>query len=372
MSRAAGLTRRGALATGLGLLAGCGARRTTPRPSAGEHSTTADARLGFVGDVMLGRGVNDAHEDGPPGAVWGDVLPRLEDLDGLFLNLECCLSTRGERTPNRGYYFRADPGWAVPALARAGTAWAGLANNHVLDYGPRAFADTLDALDDAGIPHAGAGPDRPAAFAPASVAVGDLDVAVVAVTDRAPAYAAGRFAPGTAYVPMRGTPLTRDAITSAIRNAKADSPDLLVVSLHWGPNWTTEPAARYRRLARWLVDAGADVVHGHSAHVPQGVETYRGRPILHDAGDFVDDYALVGDLHNDRSVLVEVDVEDGRPAALRLRPVVIEDEAVHLASEGPAAWIRERMRARSTPFGTEFEREGETLRCDLAGGPRAE
>ncbi|HKJ58185.1 MAG TPA: CapA family protein, partial [Halobacteriales archaeon] len=132
------------------------------------------------------------------------------------------------------------------------------------------------------------------------------------------------------------------------------------------PNWETRPAARYRRLARWLVDAGADVVHGHSAHVPQGVERYHDGLIIHDAGDFVDDYALVGDLHNDRSFLFELAVEGGRPTSLLLRPVEIADETVHLADEPAAAWLRERMRSLAAPFGTGFERRGAALVCDLS------
>lgn len=367
MTPADPLSRRSAIASGLALLSGCGTPLSTVQDSrqVSRPTSATSVSLGFVGDVMFGRGVNEAQTDRPPEAVWGDVLPRLDALDGLFLNLECCLSTRGEQTPGRGYYFRADPSWAVPALARAGTAWAGLANNHVLDFGHDAFEDTLEALSEARITHAGAGRNRRAAFAPANVSVGGLDVAVVALTDRAPAYAAGVLAPGTAYLPMWGTGITRTALEGVLRRARRDDPDLLVVSLHWGPNWEPRPAERYRRLARWLVDAGADVVHGHSAHVPQGVEVYRGRPIIHDGGDFVDDYAVVGDLHNDRSFLFELSVASGRPSSLRLRPIVIEDAAVHLASDGPAAWVREQMRARSRPFGTTFERLGEALRCDL-------
>jgi len=360
---AARLSRRGALASGFAVLAGC----VTGSTGGGDARTpdSPDARLGFVGDVMLGRGVNQRHRDGPPAAVWGDLTPVLEDLDGVFANLECSLSTRGERTPNRGYYFRADPAWAIPALEAANVAWVGLANNHVLDFGELALTDTVEALRGAAIPTSGAGETRSAAFAPANVDVGGLDVAVLAVTDRAPAYAAGAVQPGTAYVPMVGDPLTRYALSAAIEEARSAGPDLLVVSLHWGPNWVTVPAERYRRLAHWLVEAGADVVHGHSAHVPQGIEVYRGRPILHDCGDFVDDYALVGDLHNDRSVWFDLAVSNGRPTTLRLHPVEIEAAAVHRSGGDAADWVRQAMRTRSAAFGTDLRREGDALACDL-------
>ncbi|MFB6128968.1 MAG: CapA family protein [Halorhabdus sp.] len=79
------------------------------------------------------------------------------------------------------------------------------------------------------------------------------------------------------------------------------------------------------------IDHGMDVVHGHSAHVRQGVEVYQSRPIIYDAGDFVDDYIHKDGLHNKPSALFELVVADGRLDELRLLPVEIEDAAVRLA-----------------------------------------
>ena len=332
-------------------------------------SGSPDARIGFVGDVMLGRNVNDYRRGRPPGSVWGSTIERLRSLDGLFVNLECCLSDRGERRPGRTYYFRADPDWAVPALRAAGVEWASLANNHVLDYGPVALADTLDHLSGGGVGHGGAGLDLEAAAAPSFVDVGGLDVGVIALTDQSPTYAAGQDSPGTAYRPLDpDNTLTRYLVGDAIDRAREADSDLVIASLHWGPNWVVEPAPHRRAFARWLIDRGVDLVHGHSAHVIQGIEVYRGRPIVYDAGDFVDDYALVGDLHNDRSFLFELDLVDGRFDALRLVPVEIEDLAVELAGTEAAAWLRERMRTLSEPFGTTFDRDGESLVLPLSSG----
>jgi poly-gamma-glutamate synthesis protein (capsule biosynthesis protein) len=123
-----------------------------------------------------------------------------------------------------------------------------------------------------------------------------------------------------------------------------------------------EPPDAFRAFARWLVEAGFDVVHGHSAHVFQGVDVYRGRPVLYDTGDFVDDYAVDARLRNDRSFLFELEVSPaGRPTELRLSPTEIADCAVHEASPDAAAWSRERMRERSAPFDTAFERDGDAL-----------
>jgi poly-gamma-glutamate synthesis protein (capsule biosynthesis protein) len=316
-------------------------------------------RLGLTGDVMLGRKVDERQRRRSVEAVWGDVLDRLRDLDGLFVNLECCLSTGGRpwRRTNRPFHFRADPDWAVPALEAAGVDFASLANNHVLDFEEPALFDTLDHLDAAGIEHAGAGRDEREALEPAIVEVGGLRIAVIALTDNTPEYAAGPDSPGTARVEIDvDDPETRETVDRALELAGRADPDLLVASLHWGPNMVVDPPEAFEEFAHWLVDRGVDLIHGHSAHVFQGGELYEGSPILYDCGDFVDDYRVDRELRNDRSFLFELEMADGTVEELRLVPVEIEDCAVHLASPRTAEWSRDRMRERSEPFGTEFER----------------
>ncbi|WEL22038.1 CapA family protein [Halorhabdus sp. BNX81] len=350
-------TRRTLLA-GLAGLSGClGAprRRGRDRLDAG----SADARIGFVGDVMFGRGVNDQWTDGDPAAVWGTTLERLRTLDGLVVNLESCIASaeEGERWPGKTYYFRADPEFAVPALETADVSVAALANNHVLDFGEPGLQETLANLDNAGIAHAGAGPDRNAALEPAITEAGGITVATISLTDRWPAYAAGEHSPGTAYTPLdRSAGGTRALVRDTLARAEAADPDLVVASLHWGPNWETSPSPTQQGFARWLVDRGVDVVHGHSAHVLQGVEVYQGRPIIYDAGDFVDDYIHKEKVHNKRSALFELVVTDGRLDELRLVPVEIENRAVSLADADISRWLHETMVDRSEPFGTAVER----------------
>jgi poly-gamma-glutamate synthesis protein (capsule biosynthesis protein) len=363
-------TRRALLAAGLGAVSvGCldRAGRSTPECPA-NLAGSVDARLGFVGDVMLGRSVDDRWAEAErPAGVWGSTLGRVRDLDGLVLNLECCLSTRGRRWPDRTYYFRADPGWAVPALEAAGATVASLANNHALDFGTTALADTRTHLADADVAHAGAGPDAGAAYSAVTFDAGGLTVTLLALTDQFGEYRAGPERPGTAYLSLDPeSERAREVVATALNDASDRETDLRVASLHWGPNWETEPAERHRRFARFLVDRGFDVVHGHSAHVVQGIETYRGRPILYDAGDFVDDYVYRDDVHNKRSFLFELVVSGGTLDHLRLVPVEISDEQVDLADGEVAAWLRETMRDRAGAFDTPVERADEGLRVPLA------
>ncbi|PSP95722.1 poly-gamma-glutamate biosynthesis protein [Halobacteriales archaeon QS_4_62_28] len=361
-------TRRAVLASALGATTGClGTVEEPPARSCPVTVDTATARIGFTGDVMLGRNVNDRWADGPPTGVWGNTLDRLQSLDGTVGNLECCVADGGTRRPFRTYYFRADPDWAIPALAAAGISVASLANNHVLDFGPAALAETRRHLEQAGIAHPGAGPDRSTAFEPAVTDIGGVDVAVVACTDQSPSYAATRSGPGTAYTSLSvESARTRQRLRRVLAAASEVDPDLVVATLHWGPNWEATPSEEQQQTARWLVDHGVDVVHGHSAHVLQGVETHHGRPIIYDAGDFVDDYVVKDGLHNDRSFLFELVIEDGRVDRLRLTPVEIVDERVRTASERAAKWLRGRMRSLSSAFETTIKRDGRGLTVPLA------
>lgn len=144
--------------------------------------------------------------------------------------------------------------------------------------------------------------------------------------------------------------------------ARETDPDLLVASLHWGPNMVEEPFESHERWGRWLLSEGVDVVHGHSAHVFQAVEVADDGLLLYDCGDFVDDYAIDDELRNDWSFLFELTVEnDGTPTELRLVPVEIRDCAVHRASGGVAKWCRETMVERSRGYETSYQRDGDSL-----------
>ena len=326
-------------------------------------------RLGFTGDVMLGRLVNDAQQRRPPTAVWGNFLDRLRSLDGLFINLECCLSTRGrpwQRT-YRPFHFRADPNWAIPALEEAGVDFAALANNHLMDFEEVALLDTIDHLDEAGIAHVGAGQDLDAATGPVVVEIDDLRIGLLSFTDNTPEYAADEESPGVAYADIDpDDESVKTVFRSTIESLQSRDPDLVIASLHWGPNMVERPPEAFQEFARWLVGEGVDLLHGHSAHIFQGVEIHDEAVILYDCGDFVDDYAVDDELRNDRGFLFELSVTgDGSVKQLTLTPTEIYDCAVHEADREPAEWSRDRMRELSAPFGTEFGREGASLTCDL-------
>ena len=364
------------LAAGITALAGCSGASEPAGQSEDRVNETADepsqatTRIGFVGDVMLGRSVNEQWADRNPAGVWGSTLKRLQGLDGLVVNLECCISDRGREWPDKVYYFRAAPDFAVPALQAANASVASLANNHILDFSETGLKDTRAHLTDATIAHAGAGPDRDAAFEPAVTEIGSLTVATISLTSRYETYAATENEPGTAHVTLdSSTSGTHQRVEKAIERAREQDPDLVIASLHWGPNWETAPADKQKTFARWLIEHGVDVVHGHSAHVLQGIEVHQGRPIIYDAGDFVDDYIDKEGYQNKRSALFELVVSNGTLDALRLVPVEIRDDTATMADPAPREWVRETITERSGAFGTTVERTSLGLSIPLSSAP---
>ena len=113
--------------------------------------------------------------------------------------------------------------------------------------------------------------------------------------------------------------------------------DTVIFSNHWGPNMVQRPRETFRSCA--VIDRGVDIYYGHSAHVFQGVEIYRGKPILYDTGDFIDDYAVDPKMRNDWSFLFRVSVEEGAFERLDLTPVKLSCRLTSLraASEKPSS-----------------------------------
>src|SRR5439155_9478269 len=148
--------------------------------------------------------------------VADEVVAVAGEADLFVLNLECCISGRGQPWPDpaKPFFFRAPPA-ATEALVRLGVDCVTLANNHALDFGPVALLDTLAHLQDVGIAWAGAGADREAARAPALLEADGCRLAVLGCSEHPAEYAGGADEPGIAY--------GLDWLEAAIGRADADT-----------------------------------------------------------------------------------------------------------------------------------------------------
>jgi poly-gamma-glutamate capsule biosynthesis protein CapA/YwtB (metallophosphatase superfamily) len=190
----------------------------------------------------------------------------------------------------------------LSALSHVGLDAVTLAGNHIADCGAQGIQDTLTALDQNGIAHTGAAMNLGLARAPAWLESAGVRVALLSYNCVGPEQSwATPTSAGCAYI--RVTPEGGGAIAPAadlrhsddhsvglmaldVRNARDAGADVCIVALHKGIVHVPGRLAPYERpLARAAIDAGADLVIGHHAHILRGVEFYRDRPIFHGLGN---------------------------------------------------------------------------------------
>jgi len=233
-----------------------------------------------VGDVLLARGVGRRIKQHGLDWPFEKVAATLRSADLAFCNLECPLSVRGVKI-NKPYCFKADPS-TVKCLTNAGFDIVSLANNHAMDCSRTGLVEMMQFLEEPGIRHTGAGDTLADASLPTIVEVNGLRIAFLARNTLFPEGVWLRpNAPGIA-------PLEPDTIEAEVADA-ARRADVVIVSLHWGVEYRTQPKESQRELARKLVDAGANLILGHHSHVPQPIEEYHGGVIAYSLGNFLFD-----------------------------------------------------------------------------------
>ncbi len=279
------------VATGvlLGAL-GCGERTATRSP----------LTLAFVGDMMLGRRVEETmRARGDWSYPFRPLAHRLRNADLSFGNLECVVARGG--TARGGLTFRADPA-TLTGLVDAGFDVVSVANNHTPDFGAEGLTEMLAHLDAARIAYTG-------------VAHGELqNPLVLTVRGTRVGYLAFSYTagpPGGEAAAPRIAKITGRHLVRSIVAARPAA-DYLVVSLHLGKQFEPRATAMQRGIAQGAIEAGADLVVGHHPHVPQEIEKYRQGIIAYSLGDFVFD-------HPDASVdgaLLEITLDGARPTTI--------------------------------------------------------
>lgn len=253
-----------------------------------------DITLAFAGDLSLADNYvvmdyyhNEAEED-LASCIDSAYIKRMNDADVMWINNEFCYSNQGSPIPGKAYTFCAAPE-NVSILKELGVDIVGLANNHVYDFGPEAFADTLATLRGAEIAYVGAGADIKEASAPVYVDVDGYKIAYVTAT-RAEKNIKTPEATETSGGVFRCYDNT-DYIEK-IKEAKANA-DYVIALPHWGAEHSTILEAAQTDGAKEYIDAGADAVIGAHTHCLQGMDFYNGKPIIYSLGNFwFDDYTL--------------------------------------------------------------------------------
>jgi poly-gamma-glutamate capsule biosynthesis protein CapA/YwtB (metallophosphatase superfamily) len=372
-------------------------RRTGPVKAVERRDAWYDRTLFLCGDVMTGRGVDQIlgrpgdprlwerhiHDacgyvelaeraSGPIPApvptewIWGEALDELDRRrpDVRIVNLETSVTVSDECWPGKEIHYRMHPA-NVAVLKAARIDVCVLANNHVLDFGRAGLAETLDTLRAAGIATAGAG-DLESARRPAVVDLGPRGRVVVAAacatsSGLPPGWAATEDQPGV-HLLRDLSPDSADAL-AALAVADKRAGDVVVASIHWGSNWGYEATHDQVRFAHRLIDAGVDVVHGHSSHHPRPVEVYRGRLVLYGCGDLINDYegipgyeAFRGDLTLQYFPTV---APPGELVKVDMVPFRIRRMRLERASGVDGRWLRDVLSSISRRFASNIAASGE-------------
>jgi poly-gamma-glutamate synthesis protein (capsule biosynthesis protein) len=271
--------------------------------------------LGLGGDVCFGLDVAPFIVENGPGYPWSEISPLLESYDITSVNLEGPLCRSEDAHPDQpSFHVRGEDSCASP-MAAAGVDAVCLANDHIMDFGSQGLEETLNLLHGMEIDSFGAGASGQVAAEPLVMKnERGARVALLAFCDVAPpSYYATEDSPG-----LSGA--TLDCINERVAAAAEEVPYVVVV-LHWGEMGSEDITPRQRELARACVDAGADLVAGSHPHVIQGIEVWKGVPIMYSLGNLV---FFSQSEEGKRGLFAGCYFDDGGLTALELVPLRLE------------------------------------------------
>ena len=278
----------------------------------------ADAVVCIAGDWAPIRSFAPIIEE-TPDRIYGDLLSKIQSADLSIVNLEAPLSDHGTPAVKSGAVFKGEQKH-IDGLLAVPFDVVTLANNHMFDYGIKAFQDSLAILDANHIKHTGAGMTEEDAFCPLIVEVNSIKIGIVNFSEGEDLTAADN-GPG-----VMGWDL--DAVIQAVKILKKTVSFVIVIS-HCGIEYIPFPPPYVANAFKQIAQAGADIVIGHHPHVPQGISFCNGIPICHSLGNFV--FYQETDLkYRKLGYMVKIGIKQDALTSLELVPYTIHDRGLSL------------------------------------------
>jgi poly-gamma-glutamate synthesis protein (capsule biosynthesis protein) len=230
----------------------------------------------------------------------------------------------------------------------------------MMDYYEEGLTDTIKLLDENGIRHSGAGEDIQQASSAAVFTENGTKFGLLSYSDMVTYTYAGD--PNISYDAKEGKagcmPRQYERIKQDIESLR-DEVDILAVSLHWGVEESFEVTEEQTEFARKLLDDGADMILGHHPHQFQGMEIYKGKPILYSMGNILFDQ---NDPENMESFIIEMEYENKSLKSISATPVrIVEKSHVAIQTGDSAKSILEREKSLCDKLGTGFKIEDDKL-----------
>jgi Bacterial capsule synthesis protein PGA_cap len=276
-----------ALGVALVLGAGCSSGPSEVRIKAGGRSFTVAA----AGDVLIHpelveQAAKDARRtgEGEAGLDFGPLMAGVEPVISKADLAICHLETPvGKPTgPFEGYPEFLVPPQILTTLKDVGYDTCSTASNHTFDHGLKAVKRTLDAMDEAGLGHAGS------ARTPAEAKkINIRDVNGVKVAHLA--YSWESFLnPTPKNESWAFNRISGAAIKKTVARARAEGAEAVILSVHWGLEHYNEPSVPQLELAEKITEeTGVDLVIGHHAHVVQPIQKVNGTWVAYSLGNQV-------------------------------------------------------------------------------------
>ncbi|MBT2460074.1 CapA family protein [Streptomyces sp. ISL-86] len=264
-----------------------------PAPSSAAGSTSATAARGFTlvasGDVLphtsvIRQGAADAGGDGYDfRPMFSGVKPVVSAADLALCHMETIYGE--DDGPFTGYPAFKSPPEIADGLKDAGYDGCSTASNHTLDDGADGLKRTLDKFDKVGLKHAGSARTAAEAATATMYTAGSAKVAHLAYTFDTNGY------PMPDGQPWAVNLMEQEKIIADARAARKAGADVVLVSVHWGTEWQTEPDEKQLSLGRALTASQTggrpdiDLILGTHAHIPQAYEKVNGTWIIYGMGD---------------------------------------------------------------------------------------
>lgn len=309
-----------------------------------------ELRMVAVGDILLARGVDKKIERYGINYPFQKTKRLMRESDIIFGNLESPLTNKGFPL-NKKYIFRAKPEH-VKALSFGGFNLLSLANNHTLDYGRKGLMQTMEVLSKNGIAFMGAGSNYNMARKETVVYKKGMRVAFLAIN----------FFPNEQLAFIRNKPTVAyfdfDGLNESISQARKNA-DFVVLSFHWGVEFSSLPTSEQRKIAKFSIDNGADMIIGHHPHVFQGIETYKNKVIAYSLGNFLFDQNVKW---AKESIMLQCKFSKNKISDFKILPVIIENSQPKIVRGIKAKNILNKVTNLSMNLGTNLQQNDDFIR----------
>lgn len=225
--------------------------------------------ISAAGDVTLGRDKNYGYErsfdhefenQGKDYSYFFRNVKHIFEADDLtIVNLETTL-TNADKPAEKKFRFRADPSY-VEILKQGDIEVVSIANNHTLDYLEKGYIDTINTLKESEVGYFGYEHSYMADIR--GIKIGILG-----------------------YICWSFSEDLKKDVADGISSLRDEGADLVIIMFHWGIERDYYPNSAQKKMARFAIDSGADLVLGCHPHVLQGIEEYKGKSIVYSLGNF--------------------------------------------------------------------------------------